>query len=72
MSYTTLWPPYHSNLEIANTSRTFYRLSKKEQARYDFIMSHDFSWKLLRWLVHQNCGILEKLYRNHTENYLWQ
>ncbi|XP_043652322.1 uncharacterized protein LOC122619435 isoform X3 [Drosophila teissieri] len=43
MSYTTLWPPYHSNLEIANTSRTFYRLSKKEQARYNFIMSHNFS-----------------------------
>ncbi|KMZ02015.1 uncharacterized protein LOC6727084 [Drosophila simulans] len=43
MSYTTLWPPYHSYVEIANTSRTFYRLSKKEQARYDFIMSHDFS-----------------------------
>ncbi|XP_017049119.1 uncharacterized protein LOC108093537 [Drosophila ficusphila] len=43
MSYTTLWPPYHSNLEIDNTCRSFYRLSKKEQNRYDYIMSHDFS-----------------------------
>ncbi|XP_037730096.1 uncharacterized protein LOC119560626 isoform X1 [Drosophila subpulchrella] len=43
MSYTTLWPPYHSNLEIADTTRNFYKLSKREQNRYDFIMSHDFS-----------------------------
>ncbi|KAH8278357.1 hypothetical protein KR018_000316 [Drosophila ironensis] len=41
MAYTTLWPPYHSNQEINNTSRTFYKLSKKEQQRYDYIMSHD-------------------------------
>ncbi|KAH8337432.1 hypothetical protein KR059_009823, partial [Drosophila kikkawai] len=43
MSYTTLWPPYHSNVEIDNTNRNFYRLSKKEQDRFDFIMSHEFS-----------------------------
>ncbi|KAH8344207.1 hypothetical protein KR084_007933 [Drosophila pseudotakahashii] len=43
MSYTTLWPPYHSNQEIADTARKFYKLSKREKTRYDFIMSHDFS-----------------------------
>ncbi|XP_016953824.1 uncharacterized protein LOC108027119 isoform X2 [Drosophila biarmipes] len=32
-----------SNLEIAETSRNFYKLSKREKTRYDFIMSHDFT-----------------------------
>ncbi|KAH8281116.1 hypothetical protein KR054_011782 [Drosophila jambulina] len=43
MSYTTLWPPYHSKLEIERTNRSFYRLSKREEARLNIIMSRDFS-----------------------------
>ncbi|KAH8330644.1 hypothetical protein KR067_006009 [Drosophila pandora] len=43
LSYTSFWPPYHTKEEIEKTSKTFFKLSKKEKRRYDYIMSHEFN-----------------------------
>ncbi|XP_034486529.1 uncharacterized protein LOC117791010 [Drosophila innubila] len=44
VSYTTLWPPYHNESEIIDTSRRFYALTQKERNRFHHIMSHDYSF----------------------------
>ncbi|KAM8704444.1 hypothetical protein ACLKA7_008966 [Drosophila subpalustris] len=44
VSYTTLWPPYHNEREMIDTSHKFYALTPKERARFHYIMSHDFSF----------------------------
>ncbi|XP_034661610.1 uncharacterized protein LOC117897081 [Drosophila subobscura] len=42
-AYTTLWPPYHNETEITNTSRKFYRLTTKEQKRLEKITGMPYS-----------------------------
>ncbi|EDV93378.1 GH18305 [Drosophila grimshawi] len=43
VGFTTLWPPYHNEKELVDTSRNFYRLTPKEQTRFQYIMSKNFS-----------------------------
>ncbi|XP_017857285.1 PREDICTED: uncharacterized protein LOC108609988 [Drosophila arizonae] len=44
VSYTTLWPPYHNERELYDTSCNFYRLTPAESSRLQYIMSTDFSY----------------------------
>ncbi|TDG47948.1 hypothetical protein AWZ03_005566 [Drosophila navojoa] len=44
VSYTTLWPPYHNERELYDTSNNFFRLTPAESARLQYIMSTDFSY----------------------------
>ncbi|EDV41856.1 uncharacterized protein Dana_GF17681 [Drosophila ananassae] len=42
MSYTTVWPPLHTRLELNVFERDFLKLSKREQYRYKKIMETNF------------------------------
>ncbi|XP_060647675.1 uncharacterized protein LOC132785543 [Drosophila nasuta] len=44
VAYTTLWPPYHNEKELDHSSRLFYALTPEEKARFQYIMSNDFSY----------------------------
>ncbi|XP_023033997.1 uncharacterized protein LOC111519200 isoform X3 [Drosophila willistoni] len=41
ISYTTLWPPYHSVAEINRTSQKFFSLTPQEKKRFRWIMAND-------------------------------